>query len=316
MELFKGKTILFGEYAILKGSMALALPLDQFFGILQYAKTNENNQRVLSSKKSINQLYQFIKDKNFNFIPDLQLFQQELNKGLWFNSNIPEGYGAGSSGALCAALFHTFFKPRAFIYENPDNLPKVKQDLALMESFFHGNSSGTDPLVSYLDRPLFLNASVEISAVSIPSSLNFFLIDSEIVGKTKPLVEFFNTWLTTAEFNGELQHFISLTNSSVDTLLRQKENAFTMIKALANFEKEHFKPMFPFNKKIQQFENEFKKTLTIKLCGSGGGGFFLGIVQKENIDKILKFAATENIKTYPLFTHDRKMRKLQKIWNL
>ena len=41
---------------------------------------------------------------------DTDAFAQNLSKGLYFDANIPTGYGVGSSGALCAAILSKFGK--------------------------------------------------------------------------------------------------------------------------------------------------------------------------------------------------------------
>jgi mevalonate kinase len=52
-----------------------------------------------------------------------------------------------------------------------------------MESFFHGKSSGLDPLNSYLSIPILINSKNDIKATGIPSQLTVgqgavFLLDS------------------------------------------------------------------------------------------------------------------------------------------
>ncbi len=65
-----------------------------------------------------------------------------------------------------------------------------------MESFFHGKSSGLDPLNSYLSLPILINSHDNIESTSIPSQNQegkgaVFLLDSGSTGETAPMVQLF-----------------------------------------------------------------------------------------------------------------------------
>ena len=79
---------------------------------------------------------------------------------MYFDSSIPQGYGVGSSGALVASIYDQYAADKITVLENltRDKLLKLKQIFALMESFFHGKSSGLDPLNSYLSLPILINS--------------------------------------------------------------------------------------------------------------------------------------------------------------
>jgi hypothetical protein len=69
-------------------------------------------------------------------------------QGPWLASNIPPGYGLGSSGSVCAAVLDAFGRPEARVGEASGEA--LQRFFARMEGYFHGNSSGVDPLVSFL----------------------------------------------------------------------------------------------------------------------------------------------------------------------
>jgi mevalonate kinase len=58
--------------------------------------------------------------------------------------------------------------------------------------FFHGKSSGLDPLNSYLSIPILINSKDHIEAGIPTQSFDgkgaVFLLDSGIVGETAPMV--------------------------------------------------------------------------------------------------------------------------------
>jgi len=65
-----------------------------------------------------------------------------------------------------------------------------------MESFFHGKSSGLDPLNSYLSLPILINSKNNIESTSIPTQHiegkgAVFLLDSGSTGETAPMVQLF-----------------------------------------------------------------------------------------------------------------------------
>ena len=77
-----------------------------------------------------------------------------------------------------------------------EKLLKLKQIFSAMESFFHGKSSGLDPLNSYLSIPILINSKDNIEPTGIPSQTTtgkggVFLLDSGIVGETAPMIQIF-----------------------------------------------------------------------------------------------------------------------------
>ena len=93
--------MLFGEYGILYGTKALSIPYHTFGGSLQ--KKSEN-------KSSLKEFYQHIQLKNhlLKYRINLKLLKYDLKENLTFSSNIPVGYGLGSSGALTAAVYNDY----------------------------------------------------------------------------------------------------------------------------------------------------------------------------------------------------------------
>ena len=118
--------------------------------------------------------------------------------GMYFDSSIPQGYGVGSSGALVAAIYDKYAADKITVLENltREKLLKLKTIFSEMESFFHGKSSGLDPLNSYLSLPILINSKDNIEATGIPSQKSdgkgaVFLLDSGRTGETAPMVSMF-----------------------------------------------------------------------------------------------------------------------------
>ena len=117
---------------MLVGSRALAIPVARWSGEWVYGKKEDAGLRALAKYLK--------KTRSQNHI-DFGAFQNDILKGLHFKSSIPWGYGLGSSAALTAAIFDVYGR-------QSDEKPVAIEELATIENFYHGHSSGLDPLVS------------------------------------------------------------------------------------------------------------------------------------------------------------------------
>ena len=212
----------------------------------------------------------------------------DLLNGMYFSSTIPQGYGVGSSGALVAAFYDRYAENKYTILENltRDKILILKNIFSKMESYFHGQSSGLDPLNSYLSLPILIRSKNEIETTGIPlQSSNgkgaVFLLDSGESSETAPMVEIFFKSMKNKNFNKIIREdFIKTTDSCVDNFLDGNfKSLFLDIKKLSRVVLKNFKPMIP-----QNFHKVWEKGIEtndyfLKLCGSGGGGYILGFSQ-------------------------------------
>ena len=226
--LFYAKILLFGEYGIIKDSKGLAIPFNHYEGGLQIG--NLADEKVADSNQKIKKFAVYLNKKQAEFPNLLNLnfeqFNKDLSEGLFFKSNIPEGYGVGSSGALVASIYERYATDKITVLENltSEKLLKLKEIFGLMESFFHGKSSGLDPLNSYLSLPILIQSPQEIEATGIPSQKQgkgaVFLIDSEQVGETGDMVEIFMKKMKNEGFRKTLKtEFIKYTDACVHDFL-------------------------------------------------------------------------------------------------
>jgi mevalonate kinase len=195
---YPAKLLLFGEYAIIRGAQALAMPYHACYG--QWRFRGEQTQLDVRSNVLEDFIAYLERLSDEGSLPggvDTAGLRADLAAGMHYASNIPIGYGLGSSGALCAAVYDVYARER--IDRKADaEYSLLKRQLALMESFFHGASSGVDPLVSYVDAPLRLRdggREAEIVALPMPSTgtkHRFFLFDTNLPRETGPLVSHFS----------------------------------------------------------------------------------------------------------------------------
>ena len=298
--LFYAKILLFGEYGIIKDSKGLAIPYNSYKGALK-SVSNPSDEAV-NSNKNLALFCQYLKNLNTNLVEfDLDALSKDIEGGMYFDSSIPQGYGVGSSGALVASIYDRYASEKITVLENltRDKLLKLKEIFSLMESFFHGKSSGLDPLNSYLSLPILINSKTNIEPTGIPSQKEgrgaVFLLDSEQTGKTEPMVNIFMNKMKNEGFRKMLnEEFVSYTDACIDDFLHGNiKSLFGNVKNLSKVVLAHFKPMIPaaFHRVWEQGiqTNDFY----LKLCGSGGGGYILGFT--ENYEK-----AKESLKDYKL----------------
>jgi len=285
--LFYSKILLFGEYGIIKDSKGLSIPYSFYNGAL---KRDENpSETAIASNESLKRYVGYLENINPELVVfDVASLKNDVDTGMYFDSSIPQGYGVGSSGALVAAIYDKYAQDKITVLENltREKLLKLKSIFSEMESFFHGKSSGLDPLNSYLSIPILINSKDNIEATGIPAQQNdgkgaVFLIDSGIIGETAPMVTLFMENMKQEGFRSMLKNqFIKHTDACVDDFLKGDiKSLFKNTKSLSKVVLSHFKPMIP-----QQFHELWKRGIDtndyyLKLCGSGGGGYILGFTE-------------------------------------
>ena len=282
--LFYSKILLFGEYGIIKNSKGLSIPYNFFKGGLKLG--DFKNEIVKESNRNLINFKNYLKNIESSIVEfDFIKFENDLKNGMFFDSSIPQGYGVGSSGALVAALYDRYALNKITVLENLTK-PKIlnlKNVFSKMESFFHGKSSGLDPLNSYLSLPILIHSQNEIETTGIPSQSSngkgaVFLLDSGTSSETAPMVELFFKSMKNKNYNKIIkENFIKTTDDCVEDFLKGNFNSlFSNMKILSKVVLENFKPMIP-----KDFHDLWAKGIEsddyfLKLCGSGGGGYILG----------------------------------------
>ena len=156
--LFYSKILLFGEYGIIKNSKGLSIPYNFYKGGLKLGDLKIDIVKESNEKLSIFRDYLLKIDNSVVFF-NLKKMNDDLLKGMYFDSTIPQGYGVGSSGAIVAAFYDRYAKNKITVLENltKDKIIILKNIFSKMESHFHGKSSGLDPLNSYLSLPILIH---------------------------------------------------------------------------------------------------------------------------------------------------------------
>lgn len=262
--IFPAKVLLFGEYSILNGSNALAIPFNTYGGRVKLkAKTAKE---IDSSSKFIEYL-NWILDSKFS---DLNINSAKIREDIalkaWFSSSIPLGSGLGSSGSIVASCAHR--------YSNLETITSLEQRMSIfakLEGFFHGNSSGIDPLVSYQQNAIQI-INNKIKASSKFKRIDFQLIPSDNEVKTSDLIAIYKVKLRSDEFKNQiLNEYIPLVNRVVSSFFNPSYKLHSDLFQLTEMQLKLFPEMLGKKGRDLAVEGLLSKKYAIKLCGSGGG---------------------------------------------
>ena len=149
--------------------------------------------------------------------------------------------------------------------------------MSLVESKFHGNSSGFDPAVSYFNKPmLYSNQKLKLIERIAFKDFKVYIIDSQIDSSTKKMIKVFEDKISKSEFRLFFNSkFINNTNQCINHLINTSKLFRDSVKELSNDTLHNFQEMIPEKLKNKWKEGIKNDSYYMKLCGSGGGGFFL-----------------------------------------
>lgn len=279
---YPSKIMLVGEYGVVLGGHALCIPFPKFNARirLQSDAPPEKKEEASQSLAYLNLLYEYIAglgENSFHAKPDLHLIRESLSN-YWLDISIPIGYGLGSSGAVSAAIYDLFFSGSASL-----NLQEQKEDLANIESYFHGKSSGVDALTCHAQSPLRFGDEgsielVEFDPRQIRNGYRFFLLDSGERFNTGPLVQYFLTQYKDPDFKRSMEEdYLPMNKKLIEALLGERDaDPGLLMRVLSDYQLKHFRKMIPERMLDVWIEGQVSNEFYLKLNGSGGG-YMLGL---------------------------------------
>lgn len=282
--LYYSKVILFGEYSMIFDATALMVPLQQFSARWKLSKLTM--PRAKKSNESICRFRNYLADiKNISASIDIDALSRDLNFGLNLSSNVPSGYGLGSSGTLVAAVYDRYAK----LHTN--DLMELKSIFGQMESYFHGSSSGIDPLQCYLGKPFRISPQgVElVNGGFLKRDIHICLIDTKIKSNTRPLVQHFKEQRQDEAFLSAFQRdYVPHVTDCINNLIDGSNEAFfASLTKLTKAQLLFLRPMITENT-LHLFEQDYDFHFGVKISGSGGGGYVLGFTDdKEKAKQLL-----------------------------
>jgi mevalonate kinase len=260
---YPAKLLLFGEYTVLSGSQALAVPLYHWSG--RWVETSEKDSKLKP-------YFEWLADNSFIDDVTFQRMIDDIQKGIQYQSDIPIGYGVGSSGALVAAVYDRYFERQAF--------SQMSSTLAGMESYFHGSSSGMDPLVSLTGKAVYRDDLDNVQLMDDPGwpeGVDVYLLDSGRSRETAPLVNKYKEYISVDHHLEKIRReLIPMVDHAIHAyMLGENKLLEDCISLIGDFQKEHFQMLIPEEVKTIWDELSAEEGIYMKLCGAGGGGYYL-----------------------------------------
>lgn len=275
--IYPSKLLLFGEYTVLNGSQALAIPLDLWRGTW-----TQNKRRTVAEDSPLYAYVSWLQSHDLISAASAAHMLSDAEEGWTYIADIPIGYGLGSSGAFVAALYDRYITK-----ENSATPASALSMLAKMESYFHGSSSGMDPMVSYSGQAVLRDDRGQYQNIhdpGWPEGFNIYLLDSKSGRSTSPLVHLYKAMLTDSEIKIKIEHeLVPMVEHAIHSYLAGAGSLLEQyISVIGQFQREYFSMMIPDPVKDLWDELTELPGVHVKFCGAGGGGYFMVISTSDN----------------------------------
>ena len=260
MRSYPAKLLLFGEHTVLVGSSSLAVPLPMY--TMSWVEKMGDHPMWLRDYSA------YLKEACSDII-DITRYESWIDR-YTIHGNIPIGYGLGSSGALTAAIYDICGSDN-----HHEDYDQHQSSMAKMESFFHGESSGFDPLISYIGKPILRSSEGNIIGErDLYLGMSVGLIDS---GKSRVGRDMIKSFRAAYTMNNE-QFFplISINSEVSSDVFHQSTQDLTLrVRRISELQMEVMS--FLITPEISHIWKEGLKTdqYYMKICGAGGGGYYL-----------------------------------------
>lgn len=286
-----GKTILFGEHAVVYGQPAIAVPVNErqakvkIFpvigsetGQIQFiAPQIEFDQNFIEMGKHHPFRIALEQVKNFLDISHYPACKIHLS------STIPISSGLGSSAAISVALVNALF---SFVgYQASESL--LSELAYKVEVEFHGTPSGIDNTVIAYRKPVYFQKEKEIEFINLGGDFTIIIADSGIRGNTKNAVAGVKErWQQNPILFEEYFHKIGEIASQAKIALENKERE--LLGSLMNDNQVLLRKIGVSHPSLENLIELSMKHggLGAKLCGGGMGGNIIILTDIDKADTI------------------------------
>jgi mevalonate kinase len=286
-----GKTILFGEHAVVYGHPAIAVPLpsitlqvsfrglpDQPAGQVLIRNVNTHVEDNLKDLPVDNPIRAAV-DITIQSLGVKSLPATEIN----ISSNIPIASGLGSSAALAAAFVRGLSQYLGFKLDD-EQVNTLAFDL---EKIQHGTPSGIDNTVIVHQKPIFYIKGQTIEHLKLGCPLTLVVADTGLRSLTREVV-------------GEVRERLEAHPNSIEPIFKAIGNIATQardalikgrpeeIGALMNENQAYLVQLGVSCPELDNLVTAARKAgaLGAKLCGSGRGGNMVALVQPEKAETV------------------------------
>ncbi len=269
-----GKWILCGEHAVLRGSLALAFPIDSQYFSLEYRSDSHPLTFECKDGRDLPHLKPFVSalEKGFEII---KRKSTDLKGTIQIDANIPLGAGLGGSASLCVAVGKLFCEI-GFLPD--DQLFSFSQSL---ENIFHGQSSGVDVAVVIARKGISFFRGGEFTPIEMSWQPNWYLLHSGIYSKTAEDIKKVQRFISANAKAGQALDDI-INESSHNCLKALRDNEVSGLKLLSQSIDNAANCFSEWELIPEAMRNKMEAlreagALAVKPTGSGGGGFILSL---------------------------------------
>ena len=311
-----GKTILFGEHAVVYGHPAIAVPVDSInLKTTIIPKPGKNQEEIeFVDAGSGKTLYVEGLSENHAIRAALRTIRDELSIAhlpsmeIRISSTIPTSAGLGSSAALAVALSRSISSFLGFKLSDE----KINQLAYEIEKHQHGTPSGIDNTVITYGQPVYFRKGKPPKFIRINNPFTLLIADS---GLRTPTQETVSDVRHSYEKNrAEIEQiFDQIGKISKEALPAMRAGNVKRIGALMNTNHILLNRLGVSNKELNNLVGTVQKSggYGAKLCGGGRGGNIVAVMPAEATaiirDELINAGAVNClVATVPL---DQKGRK-------
>ncbi len=286
-----GKTILFGEHAVVYGYPAIAVPINSIHlkttiiplpgkshEEIKFVDTNSGKELLLND---LNQ--------GHTFKAALRTIQEGLSVNhfpsmeIRISSSIPSSAGLGSSAALAVALSRSVSSFLGFKLSEE----KINQFAYEIEKHQHGTPSGIDNTVITYNQPVYYIKGRPPQFIQISNSFTLLIADSGLRTPTRDTVQYVRQSYerNRTEVEGILNQIGDISQKAL-TAMQGKD--ICTIGALMSSNHALLEKLGVSNEKLNNLVTAAQNSgaYGAKLCGGGRGGNIIAVVPPEAAESL------------------------------
>jgi mevalonate kinase len=284
-----GKTILFGEHAVVYGYPAIAVPLESIaFNIKLSARPDKNESIIINKGFGENLVFENLKpDHTYRTAISAILDSLDVKKlpsvEIRISSTIPVSSGLGSSAAFAVCFTKSLSGFLGFKLSDD----KVSEIAYKIEVFQHGTPSGIDNTVVAFNKPVFFKKGFSPLFIKISQPLTLVIADTGLRSTTKE---------TVAQVRMQKEANPSITDELfeeigviADRAKHDLENGYSQ--ALGILMSKNHTLLQKLGVSCKELDHLVEVSINqgaygAKLCGSGKGGNMIAICEDALADSI------------------------------
>ena len=283
-----GKSILFGEHAVVYGYPAIAVPVSSLHTkavITPDIRAARGSYFLQAPDIQYSGLFKDIPRPNI-FIEALQLFQDQYRLDtipsfkLNISSQIPVASGLGSSASIAVALVRAFSQYLGVKLSHE----KINSYAFELEKVTHGNPSGIDNTVITYEKMLYYIRGTLPLFLEAPYPLHVVLMDSGMPSLTSEAVSFVKEARQSApkRIDSIFSQIGLLTDQAKDIFSKGSQQELGKLMNENHILLQQLGVSTPELDRLTAFALR-NHALGAKLCGAGRGGNVIALINEDSI---------------------------------